>query len=139
MLSLFCCLQEVKGMQKKNKGGRPKIKIDKEQFEKLCSINCTEEEIAGWFKCSVDTISRFCQSEYDKPFCEIYKTLSAQGKISLRRTQFKIADAGNATMAIWLGKQLLGQRDKQDIALDTEQDYTINIVPASTQPRDDDE
>ena len=126
-------------MEKRNKGGRPKIKIDKEQFEKLCSINCTEEEIAGWFKCSVDTIRRFCVAEYNEQFCEVYKRLSANGKISLRRTQFKIAEAGNATMAIWLGKQLLGQRDRQDIALETEQDYTINIVPASIQVRDDEE
>lgn len=122
-----------------NKGGRPKTNIDKEQFEKLCSINCTEEEIAGWFKCSVETIRRYCKAEYGQQFCEVYKTLSASGKISLRRTQFKIAEAGNATMAIWLGKQLLGQRDKQDVSLEAEQDYTINIVPASAYTVDDEE
>ena len=126
-------------MKERNKGGRPKAPIDKEQFEKLCSINCTEEEIAGWFKCSVDTIRRFCKNEYKEPFCEVYKRLSANGKISLRRTQFKIAEAGNATMAIWLGKQLLGQRDKQDVTIDNEQDYVINILPASDQSRSDDE
>ena len=32
-------------------------------------------------------------------------------KISLRRMQFKSAEGGNVTMQIWLGKQLLGQRD----------------------------
>ena len=30
--------------------------------------------------------------------------------MSLRRTQFKLAEK-NPTMAIWLGKQYLGQRD----------------------------
>ena len=119
-------------MAAKNKGGRPKTPIDKEQFEKLCSLNCTEEEIAGWFKCSVETIRRYCKAEYGEQFCEVYKRLSAQGRISLRRTQFKIAENGNATMAIWLGKQLLGQRDKQDVTIDNEQDYVINILPAST-------
>jgi hypothetical protein len=34
-----------------------------------------------------------------------------KGKASVRRAQFKLLEAGNATMAIWLGKQLLGQRD----------------------------
>lgn len=37
------------------------------------------------------------------------------GKRSLRRMQWKSAKGGNATMQIWLGKQLLGQTDKQDI------------------------
>lgn len=121
------------------KGGRPKIEINKEQFEKLCAIQATEEEIAGWFNCSEETIRRFCKKEYKKQFCEVYKSLSANGRISLRRTQFKIAEAGNATMAIWLGKQILGQRDRQDVALDAEKDFVINIMPASVGKVDDDE
>src|SRR5437660_556056 len=32
-------------------------------------------------------------------------------RICMRRTQMKILENGNATMAIWLGKQMLGQRD----------------------------
>jgi len=119
------------------KGGRPPIVIDKVQFEKLCAIQATEEEIAGWFQCSEDTIRRFCQKTYGEQFCEVYKRLSANGKISLRRTQFKIAEAGNATMAIWLGKQILGQKDRQDVALETEKDFTINIMPASLGKPDD--
>ena len=35
----------------------------------------------------------------------------AKGRISVRRHQMKLLEAGNATMAVWLGKQLLGQRD----------------------------
>ena len=113
------------------KGGRPPVPIDKEQFEKLCAIQATEEEIAGWFKCSEETIRRWCKKTYGLQFCEVYKRLSANGRISLRRTQFKIAEAGNATMAIWLGKQILGQRDRQDVALEAEKDFVINIMPAS--------
>ena len=117
-------------MSRKNKGGRPKIQIDKDQFEKLCSIQCTEEEIAGWFDCSEETIRRYCKREYNSQFCEVYKKLGAKGKISLRRTQFRLAE-NNPTMAIWLGKQYLGQTDKQDMSIETERDYTLNIIPAS--------
>lgn len=123
----------------KRKVGRPNKEINKEEFEKLCAMLCTEEEIAGWFKCSEDTIRRFCKKEYKEQFCEVYKRLSSKGKISLRRTQFKIAEAGNATMAIWLGKQILGQTDRQDVSLETEQDFVINIVPASGEKVTDDE
>lgn len=38
----------------------------------------------------------------------------ARMKISLRRKQIQLADDGDRTMLIWLGKQHLGQRDKFD-------------------------
>ena len=95
---------------------RPRIDIDKEQFKKLCSIQCTEEEIASWFKCSVDTIERFCKREFSMSFAEAFKMWSADGKISLRRTQFRMAET-NCSMAIWLGKQYLGQKDQQEVAV----------------------
>ena len=39
-----------------------------------------------------------------------YEKGQENGKISLRRIQFKLAER-NATMGIWLGKQYLGQRE----------------------------
>jgi hypothetical protein len=36
----------------------------------------------------------------------------AKGRISMRRAQLRILENGNATMAIWLGKQYLGQTDE---------------------------
>lgn len=96
--------------------GRPKIDIDKEQFKKLCGIQCTGEEIASWFKCSVDTIERWCKREFGMTFAESFKMFSADGKISLRRTQFRMAET-NCSMAIWLGKQYLGQKDQQEVAV----------------------
>lgn len=35
--------------------------------------------------------------------------------MSLRRMQYRAACAGDRTILIWLGKQYLGQRDKQDL------------------------
>lgn len=97
-------------------GGRPRIEIDEEQFKGLCSIQCTLEEISNWFKCSEDTIERWCKRELKMSFADAYKKYSVGGKISLRRYQMKMAEH-NATMAIWLGKQYLGQSDKQDVSI----------------------
>lgn len=94
--------------------GRPKIEINQQNFESLCRLQCTLEEIAGFFKCSVDTIQNWCKTTYGENFSAVYKKHSDVGKISLRRYQFKLAEK-NATMAIWLGKQILGQRDVQVI------------------------
>jgi len=103
---------------------RPRIEIDKSQFEKLCSIQCTQEEIAGFFNCSPDTIERWCKREYKEGFAEIYSKKRGVGKISLRRSQFRMAET-NPTMAIWLGKQYLGQREPQQEIQLSHDDETI--------------
>lgn len=89
---------------------RPRKEIDATQFEKLCGLQCTLDEIAGFFDCSGDTIERWCKRTYELPFAEAFKRYSAPGKMSLRRYQFDLAKK-NASMAIFLGKQYLGQRD----------------------------
>ena len=93
--------------------GRPKIEIDWREFDKLCALQATLVEIAGWFDCSVDTIERRVKEEKAMNFAEYYALRSSKGKISLRRKQWKLADT-NANMAIFLGKNYLGQRDVQD-------------------------
>ena len=90
--------------------GRPRKEIDNKIFENLCGLQCTLEEIAGVFDCSVDTIERWCKREYGETFAETYKKHSAKGKTSLRRIQFKLAEK-SAAMAIFLGKNYLGQKD----------------------------
>lgn len=95
---------------------RPRIEINREHFENLCGIQCTLEEISNWFHCSEDTIERWCKRELKMSFADAFKKYSVGGKISLRRWQFKMAEH-NVTMAIWLGKQYLGQKDQQEIAV----------------------
>lgn len=90
------------------KVGRPKFQIDYEAVKKLASIMCTQEEIAAFLGCSVDTLQR------DETFCGLYKTGRETGKMSLRRMQWKLAER-NTSMAIFLGKQYLGQRDNIEI------------------------
>ena len=53
-------------------------------------------------------------------FNEAFAMYSAPGKVSLRRFQYELARS-NATMAIWLGKQWLGQKDLQVV------DQTVNF------------
>jgi hypothetical protein len=44
-----------------------------------------------------------------------YQEGSAIGRTTLRRLQWQKAQTGDSTMLIWLGKQMLGQRDKADV------------------------
>lgn len=92
---------------------REKIEFSLEQLEALCRLNCTHEEIAAYFNVSLKTV----QNRYkeDEEFRRAVDTGKAQGKLSLRRKQIELVDNGNASMAIWLGKNLLDQTDKQEI------------------------
>lgn len=104
----------------KNKGGRPYIDFtekDWRQIEAMCAMMCTGEEIASVLGVSYDTLERRVKEKYNISCADYIKEKSAGGRASLRRHQYKLAEAGNATMLIWLGKQYLGQTDKQETAL----------------------
>ena len=93
--------------------GRPPIEIDQEEFEKLCGLQCTKLEICGWFRTTDKTLENWCKRTYKRGFSEIYEEKRGLGKISLRRAQWRLAEK-NATMAIFLGKNYLGQRDSTE-------------------------
>lgn len=86
-------------------------RIDKKEFEKLCSLQCTLLEICDWFDVEDDTLNLWCRNTYGKTFSEVFKVKRGTGQISLRRTQWQLAQK-NPSMAIFLGKQYLGQTDK---------------------------
>lgn len=95
---------------------RPRKEIDKKQFENLCALQCTEEEICDWFDICTETLNAWCKRTYKKRFSEVFAQKRGNGKISLRRSQWKLAEK-SAAMAIWLGKQFLGQRDNVDVTV----------------------
>lgn len=94
--------------------GRPKKQINQKQFETLCSLQCTQEEVCDVLDVCDETLTRWCKETYGMYFSEVFKIKRNLGKASLRRMQWKQAEK-NPTMAIWLGKQYLGQKDKQEI------------------------
>ena len=87
---------------------RPKkYNIDTKQLEKLAAFGCTDTEIASFFGCSTDLIR--------KSYSENLTKGRDAGKIRLRKLQWNAAEKGNVTMLIWLGKQVLGQAEKQEV------------------------
>lgn len=98
----------------KPKIGRPPKPIDWTTFEKLCHLQCTHDEIASFFHITKDTLYDRALKEYEEDaFSTIYKRFAEGGKSSLRRYQFKLAEK-NTAMAIWLGKNWLGQKDREE-------------------------
>lgn len=104
--------------------GRPRKEIDQEEFEKLCAFQCTQQEMLDWFHVSDKTLASWCKRTYKMTFSEIYAKKREGGKISLRRMQFQLAKK-SATMAIFLGKQYLGQTDRQEVTVQKNDDATV--------------
>jgi hypothetical protein len=85
------------------KSGKTKpIIIDKHQLETLASIGCTMNEMASFFRCSVDTISR--------NYAESLIIGRDNGKVSVRRMMWEQAKQGNSTALKYLVHNILREK-----------------------------
>ena len=104
---------------------RPRKEIDKNDFESLLAIQCSQEEIKAFVEAktgetiSIDTIERWCKRTYDKSFAEISAEKRAIGKIGLRRAGFELAKK-NPAVHIFYCKNYLGMTDKQEVQVKPE-------------------
>lgn len=99
--------------------GRPQKEINQIEFEKLCKMQCTLEEICDWFDVTDKTLNTWCRRTYGETFSVVFAKKRSRGKVSLRRLQWQHAER-SVPMAIWLGKQYLGQKEKPEDSVDTE-------------------
>lgn len=100
------------GDGKPTKGpGRPRKEIDLALVSQLAAIQCTDEEIAAAVGVCVETLIR---RKKEPDFLDALEGGKAKGRVSLRRLQWKAANAGNTAVLIFLGKNVLGQRDRPE-------------------------
>ena len=76
-------------------------------------MQCTQQEICDFLEVDHKTLTRWCKRTYKKEYSQVYAEKKSGGKISLRRAQFQLAQR-SAAMAIFLGKNILGQSDNPD-------------------------
>lgn len=91
------------------KAGPDPIKINWDEFDKLVSYQCTQEEIAAFFGISVDTLDRACVRDRGEKLAEVWTKRKALGRVRLRKAQFAIVEGrgpGAATLAIYLDKKM---------------------------------
>lgn len=89
---------------------RPRKVLDARQLHTLnalAAIGCTVPEMEQVIGISKRTLERHYLDEIEKGRLE--------RNVSLRRKQYELAMRGDKTMLIWLGKQLLGQSDRQPV------------------------
>ena len=112
--------------------GRPKVDINIDDFVKLCEMQCTRKEIAGFFDCEEGALDRWIKETFGMTYMGVFERFRSKGLLSLRRNQFQLSEK-NVAMAIWLGKQYLGQKDIMTFNNldDTEEDALTKSIKAS--------
>jgi hypothetical protein len=98
---------------------KPMTDKEFEQLVNMIRIQCTRDDICHNLNMTETTLNRRIKEQgidgVDN-FEALYKKHQGEGKASLRRAQWKAAQDGNPTMLVWLGKQMLGQKDKQELS-----------------------
>ena len=109
---------ENKVLIAKQRGGKKRVVLRENQIYNMASVGCTMKEIAKILNVSFSTIQKKYAEEYDKGQSSLSE--------SIKRTQVKLALAGNVTMLIWLGKQYCGQKDSRQ-EIEHKADISINV------------
>ncbi len=90
---------------------RPIKVLDWDRVEWLLKCGCTGVDIAAEFDMHPKTFYDKVLEEYKMCFTEVCALKRTQGQNLLREAQLTKALEKDNTMMIWLGKQLLGQRE----------------------------
>lgn len=107
--------RKITKRNKSTPGAKP-TPIDPKMLQNLCSIGATWDELGAVFDLHPDSLR---DRVVNSPVLQHAMAKGrGVGKVTLRRMQWEGAKKGNATMLIWLGKQLLGQRDKHDVKIE---------------------
>lgn len=111
---------------------RPKTDIDWKRVDSFLLAQCDGVAISGILGISSDTLYRACQEKFKIGFAAYSQKKKSEGKELLRRKQFDAAMGGDKTMLIWLGKQILQQKDQVETTLLVPQ---VNILPTTDADR----
>ena len=112
--------------------GRPKIKIDEKMFDTAIQLPLIKSDICSLVgNCSEDTLERYCKERFGLRFAELQEQKRQNFRKNILGKQYELAMKGDRVMLIWLGKQYLGQREKQEIVGDADKPLTIAYVPKS--------
>jgi hypothetical protein len=107
--------------------GQSKIEISPEELESVAGLNLTILEAATFFNVSHSTMKRRLQEPLYRQAWERGRTKTQR---LLRKKQIDTAlKDGNVTMQIWLGKQILDQKDNPEIQVNVydRSDVSISI------------
>lgn len=94
---------------------RPSKPFDWSKLDAILQYGANLSDASDIMGVSEDTILRRIKKEHGLDYATYKSKKMSKVRIGLSRKQIEMAMSGNVTMLIWLGKQYLGQSDKQEI------------------------
>lgn len=97
----------------------------------MCAAGAFGPSIAHQIGIVPETLYVRCQQDNGEDFSAFRLRHIQRGDDILRVKQFQVAQAGDKSMLIWLGKQRLGQRDRHELSGSvnyTPPAITINVM-----------
>lgn len=105
---------------------RPLSEINWELLDQLLGIFCTGEECASVLNIDYDTLCACIKRKKKMSFSDYSDIKKGNGRASLRRRQFRMAET-NPALAIWLGKQYLNQKDQPLIDQSRHEHFNVTV------------
>ena len=101
-------------------GGRPIKEIDWKLLDSVLQFGAKLMDCSDILEASDDTIQKRIREQFGITFSEYRERRMSKMRMRLLQKQYDVAMQGNVALLIWLGKQHLGQTDKQEINQKTE-------------------
>ncbi|HET7336299.1 MAG TPA: hypothetical protein VFJ23_00230 [Candidatus Nitrosotalea sp.] len=106
---------------------RPEKQIDWRRVDELLEAGCLGTEICSHFDLTADRFYDRVKEKYGMSFTDYSQEKRQKGDSRLREKQFNKAIEGDNMMLIWLGKNRLGQKDKQEISEQSDKSITLKV------------
>lgn len=114
-------------------GGRNKFIIDWKVVDHFLMCGCTGTQVAAKIGVSADTLYDRVMQEFGVSFSEYLQEKRSTGETLVKEAQFDEAvRKRNTTMLVWVGKQLCGQTEKQEVR--HEGNIPIQVVSYNGKP-----
>ena len=107
--------------------GRTKIDIDWGRVEEMAIKGANGAQIAGALGVHYDTLVNRFKEDNTSDFSKYLTTKKEKGNQLLHEKQWEVAMTGDKTMLVWLGKQRLGQTERQQTDITTGGDKITKV------------
>ena len=118
------------GMKPKRGRGHPRAIIDWKKVDSLLMAGASGVQIAAVLGVHVDTLYCAVQREKKMSYSQYSQEKYEKGNAQLLGIQYAMAMEKDRTMAVWLGKNRLGQADKYESKVETNQIHTQKRILA---------
>ncbi len=129
-------LPKVSGKLKHTLKSKEK-RLNVDELRAWAKVGCTIKEMAGAMGVSEQYL--YNEKVKNREVAEALSVGYSELSIGLRSTQVRLALTGHAGMLIWLGKQVLGQTDKQEVKSETTVNVTLQEAMKELRALDKDE